>query len=141
MRVSVSERTRVFSIIALASLPLLILAAVNLWQSVGEAQERVSTERIALARAAALTAGQSVNADLRSLRLAGQVLEAEYTRSSEVDGQELRELIDAESNLGQLLLFDTDGWNLATTDVTIAPRTLQWRTASIFRMLSRTATL
>ena len=125
MRVSVSERTRVFRIIALASLPLLILAAVNLWQSVGEAQERVSTERIALARAAALTAGQSVNADLRSLRLAGQALEAEYTRSSDVDGEELGELIDAESNLGQLLLFDTDGWNLATSDVTIAPRTLQ----------------
>jgi len=53
MTFGVSERTRVFGIIALVSLPLLLLAAVNLWQSVGEAQDRVSTERVALARAGA----------------------------------------------------------------------------------------
>jgi signal transduction histidine kinase len=119
-----SERARVFSIIALASLPLLLLAAVNLWQSVGEALDRVSTERIALARAAALTAGQSINADLRSLRIAGQALSAQYPSSSDVEGAELGSLLDGESNLLQLILFDSTGWNLAAGQVVVPPRTL-----------------
>jgi signal transduction histidine kinase len=119
-----SERARVFSIIALASLPLLLLAAVNLWQSVGEALDRVSTERIALARAAALTAGQSINADLRSLRIAGQALSAQYSSGSEVEGTELGSLLDGESNLLQLILFDSAGWNLAAGEVDVPTRTL-----------------
>ncbi len=116
MTFGVSERTRVFGIIALVSLPLLLLAAVNLWQSVGEAQDRVSTERVALARAAALTAGQSINADLRSLRLAGQAISAQFRQGADVEGQELRDLVDAESNISQLILFDYSGGNIAASD-------------------------
>jgi hypothetical protein len=64
----VSERLRVLGIIALASLPLTILAAVNLWQSVMEAQDRVGAERVALARSAALTVSQVVQGDATMLR-------------------------------------------------------------------------
>jgi signal transduction histidine kinase len=124
MRLVMSERARVFSIIALASLPLLLLATVNLWQSVGEALDRVSTERTALARAAALTAGQSINADLRSLRIAGQALSAQYSSGSDVEGMELGSLLDGDSNLLQLILFDSTGWNLAAGEVDVPTRTL-----------------
>ena len=133
MRFGVSERRRVFGIIALVTLPLLILAGVNLWQSVGTALERVGTERVALARAAALTAGQSINADLRSLRLAGQALSGQYARGSDVEGTELDTLLDGESNLGQLILFDASGWNITASDVTIPPRTVRVDDREYFR--------
>ncbi|MFN0070982.1 MAG: ATP-binding protein [Chloroflexota bacterium] len=122
MRIAVSERGRVFGIIALASMPLLLLAAVNLWLSVGEAQERVSTERVTLARAAALTAGQSINADLRSLRLAGQTLAARYSEVSDVEGTDIGDLLDRESNLAQFVLFDAEGWVVASSDPVLPPR-------------------
>ena len=141
MRLGVSERTRVFGIITLVSLPLLLLAAVNLWQSVGEAQDRVSTERVALARAAALTAGQSINADLRSLRLAGQAISAQFRQSADVEGEELQDLLDTESNISQLILFDDSGRNIAASDPGLPSRTVQVGDREYFRdaLAQRTA--
>lgn len=120
----VSERLRVFGIIALASLPLTILAAVNLWQSVSEAQERVSAERVALARSAALTVSQVVQADVTMLRgLARTPVVRGGDRNTGI-ASFLSDFLVGESNIAQLALFDADGWNLALTEPSALPRSI-----------------
>jgi signal transduction histidine kinase len=120
----VSERLRVLGVIGFASLPLLLLAAINLFQSISEGQERVSTERVGLAQAAALTASQSAQADLRTLRSAARAAEVRTADvSSDIDA-ELAEFLDPDSNLDQIALFDADGSNLGSTDAAMAPRSL-----------------
>lgn len=119
-----SERARVLGIIALASLPLLLLGGLNLWQGVSESQERVNAERVALARAAALTASQAVAADFRSLRIAAGALARQHASVADVRTDELVELLDRDSNLGQLILVGADGWNISASDGSLEPRSV-----------------
>src|SRR5215210_2943179 len=63
-----SQRPNVLALVALAMLPLLVLAAVGSWRSVRDAEARVAVERAALAGAAALRAGAFVDDNLSTIR-------------------------------------------------------------------------
>ena len=55
-----SQRPSVLRLISLATLPFVVLATVSVWRGVRESESRVAEERIAVARAAALTADAAV---------------------------------------------------------------------------------
>lgn len=63
-----SHRARVLSIIAVATLPLAVMAAVLLWQDVRDSEDRIGEDRIALARASALAVGSYVEGNLATVQ-------------------------------------------------------------------------
>ncbi len=63
-----SQRLRLLAMIAVGVLPLVLLAAANLGRQVQEGERRVSDERIALARAAALTVSGFVDTSFATLQ-------------------------------------------------------------------------
>jgi signal transduction histidine kinase len=128
---------RVFGIIALASLPLTILAAVNLWQSVSEAQERVSSERVALARSAAQTVSQVIQGDVTLLRGLARTQEVRGGDRNTAIAPFLSDFLVAESNIAQLALFDADGWNLALTEPSAPPRSMNVADREFFQLAIR----
>lgn len=59
---------RVLGVIALPALPLMIVAAILLWRSTGEAEATIAEDRVGLARAAALTADVLIEHELSILQ-------------------------------------------------------------------------
>ncbi|HEX8967628.1 MAG TPA: ATP-binding protein [Chloroflexota bacterium] len=118
------QRSRVLASIALGILPLLLLAAANLWRQVQEGEQRVAEDRIALARAAALTVSGFVDTSFATL----QTLAATPTLANPTSRPELTDLLtrarEADSPLAVIGLFRADGWNVALAGLDQPPLTL-----------------
>src|SRR5690242_6023880 len=67
-RPGLSQRRQVLWIVALASLPLIVLVLAGIWQGKVRAERQVGDERIGLARAGALTAFAFVDGNLSTVR-------------------------------------------------------------------------
>src|SRR6266545_7452592 len=109
----VSQRLRVLGAIALGVLPLVLLAAANLGRQVQEGERRVGEDRIALARAAALTVSGFVDtsfATLQTLAVTPTLVDA--TVRLELDTV-LRRARQTDSPSEMIGLFRPDGWNVA----------------------------
>ena len=117
-----SQRPNVLGLIALAMLPLLLLAALSSWQTVRGAEARAADERIALANAAALRAGAFVNDNLSTI---GSLAQTRALRDPQ-SFPELQEFLDrvlaVNPDWEGWGLSDQDGWNIVGTGV--PPRTV-----------------
>src|SRR5437773_401125 len=106
------RRSRILVSIAIGILPMVVLAAANLWRQVQEGEQRVEQDRIALARAAALTVSGFVDTSFATL----QTLSATSTVADPTPRQELTDLLNraraTDSPLSVLGLFRADGWNV-----------------------------
>src|SRR6266511_5520375 len=108
-----SQRLRLLAMIAVGVLPLVLLAAANLGRQVQEGERRVGEDRIALARAAALTVSGFVDtsfATLQTLAVTPTLVDA--TVRLELDTV-LRRARQTNSPLEMIGLFRPDGWNVA----------------------------
>src|SRR5205823_8725210 len=83
------RRSRILISIAIGILPMVVLAAANLWRQVQEGEQRVEQDRIALARAAALTVSGFVYTSFASL----QTLAATPTIADPTPRPELTDLL------------------------------------------------
>src|SRR5207244_1323939 len=123
-----SQRPSVLRLIALATLPFVVLATVSIWRGVGRAEARVAAERIGLARATALSADAFLSGQLATL----QTLAVTGIFSDPGGRKDLPELftrlVDANTDWDSLGLIGPDGWNLVSTvrglAAPIEPRTL-----------------
>jgi len=121
---SIAQRFRLAAIIALSTLPLLSLAAGNLGRQVQEGEARVTQDRIALARAAALTTSGFVDTSFATLQtLAATSTLADPTPRSELDGL-LHQARQTNSPLETVGVFRPDGWNVAFDGLDQPPLTL-----------------
>ena len=118
------RRSRLLFYIVVGVLPLLLLAAANLWRQVQEGEQRVVEDRIALARAAALTVSGFVDTSFATL----QTLAATPTAADPTSRPELTQLLDrareTDSPLALIGLFRADGWNVALAGADQPPLTV-----------------
>src|SRR6266849_4749154 len=63
-----SQMPHVLGLIALAALPLLVLAAASAWRAVKDAEAHVADERVSTATAAALVTARFVDGNLSTVR-------------------------------------------------------------------------
>jgi signal transduction histidine kinase len=121
---SIAQHVRLAAIIAISTLPLLALAAANLARQVQEGETRVTQDRIALARAAALTVSGFVDTSFATLQtLAATPTVADPTPRPELDGL-LHQARQTNSPLETIGLFRRDGWNVAFDGLDQPPLTL-----------------
>ena len=101
--------------VALAGLPLLVLTLIALWQGKSLAEARVAEERVALARAGALTATAFVDGNLSTIRSLA------WTRIvrdpwAVTDAQRVYEQVLAQNpDWEGWGLSDASGWNVVST--------------------------
>src|SRR6476620_6458389 len=132
-----SQRPRVLGLVAAAVIPLLLLAAVSTWRGIAEAESRVADDRVAVARATALTADSLVAGQISAL----QNLAISGALADPIDGAALQGLVDrlleANLNWDGLGLIGQDGWNIASAlrgiETPIQPRTLNVADRPYFR--------
>ena len=130
------QRRRVLGTIALAALPLLLLAALSLWQSVADLEASIVEQRVDLARAAALAADAFVSGNLSTLQSLALTRDLrDPTVHSEV-GRLLDQLRDRDPNWDVLGLSDRDGWNIAITG--LPPRTVNIAPFTFFQQVMST---
>jgi signal transduction histidine kinase len=131
-----SHRTRVLGILALAGLPLLLLAAVSLSQGVADVEAQIAEERVDLARAAALATAAFVDGNLATLR--GLALTRSFTDpAAHADVARLLDRIRAEDPNWDVLGFaDREGWNVAITG--LPPRTVHIAHLGFFQQVQAT---
>jgi signal transduction histidine kinase len=118
------QRLRLAGTIAIAVLPLVVLAAANLGRQVQEGEARVTQDRIALARAAALTVSGFVDTSFATL----QTLASTSTLADPTPRPELTALLhrarQTDSPLEAIGLFRPDGWNVAVDGLDQPPLTV-----------------
>ena len=103
-----NQRRQVLRIVAVASVPLIVLVVIGIVQGKALAEARVAEERVALAQAGALTATAFVEGNLATARSLSRV--RALMVPTRVPGlQETYESILAENP-------DWEGWGLATPD-------------------------
>ena len=118
------RRSRILISIAIGILPLVLLAGANLWRQVQEGEQRVEQDRVALARAAALTVSGFVDTSLATLK----TLTASSTLANPTPRAELTDMLNraraTDSPLAVLGLFRADGWDVALAGLDQPPLTL-----------------
>ena len=121
---SLPQRLRLTGVVVLGILPLLVLAAANLGRQVREGEASVTEDRIALARAAALTVSGFVDTSFATL----QTLASTPTLANPTPRPELTSLLgrarQAASPLEAIGLFRPDGWNVAIDGLDQPPFTV-----------------
>ncbi len=111
----VSQRPRVLGLIALATLPVLLLAALSAWRGTREAEALVTRDRVALARAAALTTSSFVEGNLSTVRTLTR------TRAmTDPDGYPdlegfVRQMLRENPDWEGVGIVGADGWNIASS--------------------------
>ena len=130
------QRRRVLGTIAVASLPLLLLAAVSAWRGVADAESSIVEERITLARAAALATASFVNGNLSTLT----ALTHTRTLTDRSEHPHLAGLLEqirvTDPSWDVLGLADSDGWNIEITG--LEPRTVNTAELAFFRQVQST---
>src|SRR5712692_6813721 len=110
-----SQMPHVLGLIALAALPLLVLAAASAWRAVKDAEAHVADERVSTATAAALVTARFVDGNLSTVRTIA--LSRSYTDpDSYPEALRFFERVLAENpDWEGMGLADQDGWNIAST--------------------------
>src|SRR5438045_7652367 len=107
------HRSRILAAIAIGVLPLVLLAAANLWRQVQQGEQRVADDRVALARAAALTVSGFVDTSFATVKaLALTPTLADPTPRPDLSSV-LTSARETDPSLAVLGLFRPDGWNAA----------------------------
>lgn len=123
-RTSISERLRLTGIVIFVIIPLLALAAANLARQVREGEASVTDDRIALARAAALTASGFVDTSFATL----ETLASTPTLADPTPRPALTNLLhrarQAVTPLETIGLYRPDGWNVAIDGLDQPPFTV-----------------
>jgi signal transduction histidine kinase len=121
-RPGVSRRRQVLWIVALASVPLIVLVLAGIWQGKVRAERQVAEERIGLARAGALTTFAFVDGNLSTARsLAHTTMIVSGGTDPGVE-QFLEQVLADNPDWDGWGIAGVDGWNVASTGA--APRTL-----------------
>ena len=133
-----SQRALVLGLFALASLPLLLLAAFYLWRDVADAEAQVTEERIALAGAAALATGAFVEGNLATLEALART--RDFTDPASAGDLEalLERVREQDPSWDVLGLNDQDGWNVALSGAQVPPRTVNVANLEFFRRVQAT---
>ena len=117
-------RSRILAAIAIGVLPLVVLAAANLWRQVQQGEQRVADDRVSLARAAALTVSGFVDTSFASVKaLALTPTLADPTPRPDLSSV-LASARETDPSLAVLGLFRSDGWNVAMAGSDQPPLTL-----------------
>jgi signal transduction histidine kinase len=133
---SLTQRRDVIVIVAAASLPLIVLVVVGILQGIALAERRVAEERIALARAGALVAGNFIESNLSTVRSVSRMRAITEPGSVE-DLQEALHAILAENPQWEGWgIADPTGLNIASTGA--APGTLSVGDRPYFQEALRT---
>ena len=112
----IRQRARVLAVVGMATLPLLVLAGLSLWQGVADVRQSVVEERVTVASVAALATDQFVQnglSTLESLALTRDI--ADPYAHPDLSGL-LARLLQANPSLEFVGLYDGDGWNVALPD-------------------------
>jgi signal transduction histidine kinase len=117
-----AQRRRVLRLIAAAALPLLLLATASAWRAIQDAESRVTEERVALARAAALVAGAFVDGNLSTVRTMVHAPSLADPSNAAALGRFFEKALAENPQWEGMGIADADGWNLASGAV--PPRTL-----------------
>jgi signal transduction histidine kinase len=117
-------RSRVLAAIALGLLPLVLLAAANLSRQVQQGEERVTEDRVALARAAALTVSGFVDTSFATLKALAVTPTLADANPRPALTNLLRQARSTDASLAVLGLFRADGWNVALAGIDQPPLTL-----------------
>ncbi|MCC6174223.1 MAG: PAS domain-containing protein [Chloroflexi bacterium] len=111
-----SPRRRVLGIVTLASLPLIALALYGLWLGKASSEARVSEERIAVARAAALTASGFVEGHLSTARSLAQTRSVrDSTTANAALTDIMPKVLAVNPEWEGWGVFDADGWNIVSS--------------------------
>lgn len=130
------QRRHVLRIVALASLPLIVLVVIGIVQGKVRAEARVAEERVAQAQAAALTANAFVEGNLSTVRSLGRA-PAILTPTGGPRLQALFQAVLAENPEWEGWgLAAPDGWNIVSTGA--APGTLSIADRPYFQEALRT---
>jgi signal transduction histidine kinase len=123
-RAAARHRWRILVAIAIGVLPLVLLGAANLWRQVQQGEQRVADDRVALARAAALTVSGFVDTSFATV----QALALTPTLADPTPRPELSRVLETarqtDASLAVLGLFRADGWNAAIAGLDQPPLTL-----------------
>ena len=112
---SLTQRRDVVLIVVAASLPLIVLVVIGILQGKALAEARVAEERIALARAGALTASSFVEGNSSTARSVSRMRAITQPDSLGELEESLQAILAENPEWEGWGIASPDGWNIATT--------------------------